>query len=175
MYDVTSTYFEGQANANPQAQRGDSRDHRPDCKQVCIGLVVSRCGMPLGYEVFAGNRHDATTVQEIVKTMESRYGKANRIWVMDRGMVSEENLAFMKNEGRQYIMGTPKSMLKQYEQELVADDWQSVHEGLEVKMVSGPDGDETFILCRSRERGEKERQCISALRIGLNRDRKSVV
>ncbi|MFB3107227.1 MAG: IS1634 family transposase, partial [Pseudomonadales bacterium] len=157
MYDVTSTYFEGQANGNPQAQRGYSRDHRPDCKQVCIGLVVSRCGMPLGYEVFAGNRHDATTVQEIVKTMESRYGRANRIWVMDRGMVSEDNLAFMKDEGRQYIMGTPKSMLKQYEQELVADDWQSVHEGLEVKMVSDPDGDETFILCRSRERGEKEK------------------
>ena len=157
MYDVTSTYFEGQANGNPQAQRGYSRDHRPDCKQVCIGLVVSRCGMALGYEVFAGNRHDATTVQEIVKTMESRYGRANRIWVMDRGMVSEENLALMKSEGRQYIMGAPKSMLKQYEQELVADDWQSVHEGLEVKMVSAPDGDETFILCRSRERGEKEK------------------
>ena len=157
IYDVTSTYFEGQGNGNPQAQRGYSRDHRPDCKQVCIGLVVSRCGMPLGYEVFAGNRHDATTVQEIVKTMESRYGRANRIWVMDRGMVSEENLALMKSEGRQYIMGAPKSMLKQYEQELVADDWQSVHEGLEVKMVSDPDGNETFILCRSRERGEKEK------------------
>ena len=78
LYDVTSTYFEGQAQGNPQAQRGYSRDHRPDCKQVCIGLVVSKCGMPLGYEVFAGNRADVTTMQEIVETMESRYGRANR-------------------------------------------------------------------------------------------------
>ena len=79
LYDVTSTYFEGEAKANPQAQRGYSRDHRGDCKQVCIGLVVSRCGMPLGYEVFAGNRHDLTTVKEIVETMESRYGRAG--WI----------------------------------------------------------------------------------------------
>lgn len=157
MYDVTSTYFEGQANGNPQAQRGYSRDHRPDCKQLCIGLVVSRCGMPLGYEVFAGHRHDVTTVEEIVETMESRYGRANRIWVMDRGMVSEDNLAFLRAGERRYIMGTPRSMLKQYEQALVADNWQSVREGLQVKMVNSPNGDETFILCRSRERCEKER------------------
>src|SRR5205807_1986314 len=84
LYDVTSTYFEGQAKANPLAKRGYSRDHRPDCKQVCIGLVVTRCGLPLGYEVFAGNRHDSTTLQEIVETMERRYGMARRIWVMDR-------------------------------------------------------------------------------------------
>ena len=82
LYDVTSTYFEGRANANPLAQRGYSRDHRPDCKQVCIGLVVTRCGLPLGYEVFAGNRHDSTTLEEIVETMEARYGKAQRIWVL---------------------------------------------------------------------------------------------
>jgi hypothetical protein len=81
LYDVTSTYFEGQAAANPLAKRGYSRDHRPDCKQVCIGLVVSQCGMPLGYEVFAGNRVDVTTLQEIVETMERRYGRADRIWV----------------------------------------------------------------------------------------------
>ena len=79
LYDVTSTYFEGEAKANPLAQRGYSRDKRGDCKQVCIGLVVSRCGMPLGYEVFAGNRSDVTTMQEIVETMEARYGKSNRI------------------------------------------------------------------------------------------------
>ena len=95
LYDVTSTYFEGQAKGNPQAQRGYSRDHRPDCKQVNIALVVSRCGMPLGYEVFAGNRHDSTTVEEIVEHMEALYGRANRIWVMDRGMVSEDNVAFL--------------------------------------------------------------------------------
>ena len=157
LYDVTSTYFEGQASANPQAQRGYSRDCRPDCKQVCIGLVVSKCGMPLGYEVFAGNRADVTTMQEIVETMESRYGRANRIWAMDRGMISEENIAFMKSEGRRYIVGTRKAMLKQYERELLADDWELIRKGLEVKQVAAPTGDETFILCRSADRQAKEK------------------
>jgi hypothetical protein len=92
LYDVTSTYFEGQAARNPLAQRGHSRDHRPDCKQVCIALVVTREGMPLGYEVFAGNRVDVTTVEEIVETMEARYGITERVWVMDRGMTSAENV-----------------------------------------------------------------------------------
>lgn len=157
LYDVTSTYFEGQANRNPLAQRGYSRDHRPDCKQVCIGLVVSKCGMPLGYEVFAGNRTDVTTLQEIVATMERRYGRADRIWVGDRGMVSAENIAFLKQSGRRYIVGTPKSMLKQFERELLAEDWRSIRDGLEVKLCPSPDGDETFVLCRSRDRREKEK------------------
>ena len=85
LYDITSTYFEGQADF-PLARRGYSRDQRGDCKQVCLGLVVSRCGMPLGYEVFAGNTADVTTVEHIVETMERRYGKSDRIWVMDRGL-----------------------------------------------------------------------------------------
>jgi len=157
LYDVTSTYFEGEANGNPRAQRGYSRDHRDDCKQVCIGLVVSKCGMPLGYEVFAGNRNDVTTLQEIVETMEGRYGKADRIWVGDRGMVSEKNIEFLKGSNRRYIVGTPKSMLKQFERELLAEDWKSIRDGLEVKLCSMPDGAETFILCRSRDRREKEK------------------
>jgi transposase len=157
LYDVTSTYFEGQAEANPLAQRGYSRDHRPDCKQVCIGLVVSKCGMPLGYEVFAGNRVDVTTLQEIVQTMERRYGRADRIWVGDRGMVSADNIAFLKQSGRQYIVGTPKSMLKQFERELLSEDWHTIRDGLEVKLCPSPDGDETFVLCRSRDRREKEK------------------
>ncbi|NLX99209.1 MAG: IS1634 family transposase, partial [Rhodopirellula sp.] len=157
LYDVTSTYFEGQAERNPLAQRGYSRDHRPDCKQVCIGLVVSKCGMPLGYEVFAGNRADVTTLQEIVETMERRYGRADRIWVGDRGMVSAENIAFLKQSGRRYIVGTPKSMLKQFERELLSEDWRSIRDGLEVKLCPSPDGDETFVLCRSRDRREKEK------------------
>lgn len=157
LYDVTSTYFEGQAAGNPQARRGYSRDHRPDCKQVCIGLVVSKCGMPLGYEVFAGNRADVTTLQEIVATMERRYGQADRIWVTDRGMVSAENIAFLKQGGRRYIVGTPKSMLKQFEQALLAEDWHTIREGLEVKLCPAPDGMETFVLCRSRDRREKEK------------------
>ena len=157
LYDVTSTYFEGQAKANPLAQRGYSRDHRSDCKQVCIGLVVTRCGLPLGYEVFAGNRHDSTTLEEIVEKMEARYGQAQRIWALDRGMVSEDNLDFMKAGQRQYIVGTPKSQLKRFEQQLASQDWRTIRAGLEVKLCPCPDGGaETYILCRSRDRREKE-------------------
>ena len=156
LYDVTSTYFEGQANGNSLAQRGYSRDHRGDCKQVCIGLVVSKCGMPLGYELFAGNRHDSTTVEDIVETMECRYGKADRIWVMDRGMVSQENIELLKEGKRRYIIGTPKSMLKNFAAQIASNDWDTVHEGLEVKRCPCLDGDETFILCRSEDRRKKE-------------------
>ncbi len=99
LYDVTSTYFEGLAQRNALAQRGYSRDHRPDCKQVCIALVVTREGMPVGYEVFAGNRTDVTTVEEIVEQMEARYGLARRIWVMDRGMSSADNLSWLQRTG----------------------------------------------------------------------------
>jgi transposase len=157
LYDVTSTYFEGEAKGNRLAQRGYSRDHRPDCKQVCLGLVVSKCGMPLGYEVFAGNRSDVTTLQEIVELMERRYGRADRIWVVDRGMVSEKNIAFLKQTRRRYLVGTPKSMLQRFEQELLEDDWQKVREGVEVRLCPTPDGEETFVLCRSRDRREKEK------------------
>jgi transposase len=157
LYDVTSTYFEGEAQANPLAQRGYSRDHRPDCKQVCIALVVSKCGMPLGYEVFAGNRSDVTTLPEIVELMERRYGRADRIWVVDRGMISEENVAFLKQSGRRYVVGTPKSMLKRFQRDLLDENWQKVREGIEAKLCPAPDGEETFVLCRSRDRREKER------------------
>jgi len=156
LYDVTSTYFEGAAAANPQAQRGYSRDHRPDCKQVNIALVVSRGGLPLGYEVFAGNRSDVTTVKEIVEAMESRYGQANRIWVMDRGMVSADNVEFLQQGGRRYILGTPKSMLRKFEQQLLDGNWREVHQGLEVKLCPAPGGEEVFILCRSAQRQLKE-------------------
>jgi transposase len=157
LYDVTSTYFEGECQGNGEAARGYSRDHRPDCKQVTIALVVSKCGMPLGYEVFAGNRNDSTTVEEIVETVESKYGAANRIWVMDRGMVSEENVEFLRERGQRYILGTPKSQLKIFERELVSGGWTSVREGLEVKLCRCPGGEETLILCRSTDRREKER------------------
>lgn len=157
LYDVTSTYFEGEVAGNFLAQRGYSRDGRPDCKQVCIGLVVSRSGMPLGYELFAGNRHDSTTLEEIVETMERRYGRSNRIWVMDRGMVSEEHIEFLQQNGRRYLVGTPKSALKKFESELLSRDWETVREGLEVKKCPSPDSQETFILCRSADRREKEK------------------
>jgi transposase len=156
LYDITSTYFEGQAEGNPQAQRGYSRDHRPDCKQVNIALVVSRCGMPLGYEVFAGNRHDASTLEEIVGHMEELYGRAGRVWIMDRGLASEKNVRFLRAGGRRYLLGTAKNCLRKFERELLSADWKPVHEGLEVRLVPAPDGEEVFILCRSAERQAKE-------------------
>jgi transposase len=157
LYDVTSTYFEGMADSNGQARRGYSRDHRPDCKQVCIALVVSREGLPLGYEVFNGNRHDSTTVEDIVTKIESQYGHSGRIWVMDRGMLSEDNLGFLQSNKRHYIIGTPKSQLKSFERELLSGEWEKIREGLEVKSCESPDGDETFILCRSADRAKKEK------------------
>jgi transposase len=157
LYDVTSTFFEGLAERNPQAKRGYSRDQRPDCKQVAIALVVSREGFPLGYEVFDGNRADVTTVEEIVECIEERYGKADRVWAMDRGMASEDNLAFLAEEGRRYILGTPKASLKAFERQLLEGPWEKVREGLEVQLCPSEDGRETFILCRSSDRGEKER------------------
>jgi transposase len=157
LYDLTSTYFEGQAEKNEQAQYGYSRDGRGNAKQVCIGLVVTREGFPLGYEVFAGNRADGKTVEEIVRTMEKRYGQASRIWVMDRGMASKANFEFLRKEGRRYIVGTVRSQLKGYEKELLKQDWEKVQEGLEVKRVDSPDGEEVFILCRSQARAEKEK------------------
>lgn len=158
LYDVTSIYFEGLAAANPLARRGHSRDHRPDCKQVCLALVVTREGMPLGYEVFAGNRTDVTTVEEIVAAMETRYGLAQRIWVMDRGMTSEDNLEWLRQTGRRYLVGTPKSELKKWAGAIAeARDWQAVRDGIEAKHGVGPDGIETFVLIRSVERREKER------------------
>jgi len=157
LYDVTSTYFEGEANGNELAQRGYSRDHRPDCKQVCIGIVVTREGYPLGYKVFAGNRNDVTTVEEIVETMEERYGKASRVWVMDRGMVSEHNLSWLREGDRKYIVGAARSELKKWSRELAdKSGWDQVREGLEVKICEGPDCREVFLLCRSSDRQKKE-------------------
>ena len=156
LYDITSTYFEGECVANPLAKRGHSRDKRPDCKQVCIGLVVTTDGIPLGYEVFAGNTNDSKTVETIVEAMERKYGKADRVWVMDRGMVSEENLKFIRQRGGSYIVGTPKALLRRFEQYLTDQDWHAVQAGVEVKLVPGPDGQETFILARSADRRAKE-------------------
>jgi Transposase DDE domain len=157
LYDVTSSFFEGQATLNPKALRGYSRDKRPDCKQVCIGLVVSSEGLPLAYEVFAGNRADVSTVEHIVTQMEAKYGQAQRIWVLDRGMVSEENLEFLRQRKARYIVGTPKAQLRRFEQALLEGPWQAVEPGVEVKLLDSPDGEaEQFILCRSAARQQKE-------------------
>ena len=178
LYDVTSTYFEGECKANPMAKRGYSRDSRPDCLQVCIGLVVTTDGIPLGYEVFDGNRHDSTTVESIVKAMEAKYGRANRIWVMDRGMVSEDNLKFLRQRGGSYIVGTPKAMLRRFEQHLTDKQWREVQAGVEVKLVPGPGGDETFVLARSADRRKKEQamhqRFLERMEEGLTKIRASI-
>jgi transposase len=160
LYDITSTYFEGQCAANPQARRGYSRDSRPDCLQVCIALVVTPEGLPLAYEVFDGNRTDVTTVEEIIELMRAKYGQARRTWVMDRGMVSEDNLDALREARASWLVGTPKSMLRQFERDLLDEtDWSKIETGdVEVKLVRGPEGaQETFVLCRSPLRKEKER------------------
>jgi len=158
LYDVTSTFFEGQALANPLAQRGYSRDHRPDCKQVCIALVVSFDGFPLGYEVFPGNTSDSRTVQSIVTTMEARHGVVGRVWIADRGMSSAANLAWLRESGRRYIIGAPKSELKRFATALAATTgWRALREGVEVKLTRCLETHDTIILCRSAERRTKER------------------
>jgi transposase len=173
LYDITSTYFEGACARNPLARRGYSRDSRPDCLQVLIGLVVTEDGLPLGYEVFSGNRNDSTTIEEIVDAMEAKYGRAQRVWVMDRGMVSEDNLALLRAHRASYIVGTPKCQLRHFEQHLLARGWQEVQEGVEVKLVPGPDGEETFVLARSADRRAKEHamheRCLTRLEAGLTK------
>jgi transposase len=161
-YDITSTYFEGSAKGNPQAKRGYSRDGRPDCPQVCIGLVTTREGLPIAFEVFDGNRPDVTTTREMVDIMEAKYGKAHRIWVVDRGMVSEDNLEYLRLTGARYLVGTPKSLLKKFERQLLEQSWEKVEPGVEVKLCRSPEGvDETFVLCRSVGRKEKENAILN--------------
>jgi transposase len=157
LYDITSTYIEGSGARNEQMKLGYSRDHRPDCKQLCIALVVSRDGIPLGYEIFDGNRQDVTTVKLIVEVIEKRYGKADRIWIMDRGMNSDDNMAFLKDGGRRFIIGAPRRELSKFEKELRDGDWQQIRAGLEVKTCNSEDSKNRYILCRSRERAAKER------------------
>jgi transposase len=157
LYDITSTYFEGVADPEI-AQRGYSRDHRPDCVQVNIALVVTREGMPLGYEIFSGNTTDVTTVKQIVEGMEERFGKVNRVWVMDRGMVSAKNIAWLNATGRRYVIGTARTELHQWEKQLAEKtDWRQIREDIEVKLCRGPEGKETLLLCRSASRVEKEK------------------
>jgi transposase len=157
LYDLTSTYVEGAAEKNPMMRRGYSRDHRPDCEQMVIALIVTSEGFPFSYETFDGNRADVSTMETILRMVERKYGKARRIWVMDRGIVSEENLAAIRRRGGQYLVGTPRSQMKQWEAELLQDDWIQVRPDVEVKPVAIPQGEETYILCRTAGRKEKEK------------------
>jgi transposase len=157
LYDLTSTYFEGLAAGNLAAKRGYSRDHRPDCVQIVIGLVVTKSGLPLGYEVFHGNQAEPPTLGQMMAKMEALYGKASRIWVFDRGVASEKNLEALRQNGGSYLVGTPRTLLRKMERALLEGEWKTVREGIEVKIVPSPEGKEdTFILCRSTDRQQKE-------------------
>src|SRR5438445_5496377 len=157
LYDLTSTYVEGAAEKNPLMRRGYSRDHRPDCEQLVIALIVNSEGFPFSYETFDGNRADVSTMETILRMVERKYGQARRIWVMDRGIVSEENLQAIRKRGGQYLVGTPRSQMKQFEAELLKDDWTRVRPEVEVKKVVLRQGEETYILCRTAGRKEKEK------------------
>jgi transposase len=157
LYDLTSTYVEGAAEKNPMMSRGYSRDHRPDCEQMVIALIVNREGFPFSYETFDGNRADVSSMESILRMVERKYGKARRIWVMDRGIVSEENLAAIRRRGGQYLVGTPRRQMKRFEAELLKDDWTQVRADVEVKQIAIPQGEETYILCRTASRKEKEK------------------
>ena len=157
LYDLTSTYVEGAAERNPMMGRGYSRDHRPDCEQMVIALIVNSEGFPFSYETFDGNRADVTTMETILRMVERKYGKARRIWVMDRGIVSEENLEAIRRRGGQYLVGTPRKQMKRFEAELLQEDWTQVRPDVEVKQVAIPQGNETYILCRTTGRKEKEK------------------
>src|SRR3989441_3823038 len=157
LYDLTSTYVEGAAEKNPMMRRGYSRDHRPDCQQMVIALIVNSEGFPFSYETFDGNRADVSTVETMLRMVERKYGKARRIWIFDRGIVSEENLAAIRKRDGQYLTGTPRSQMKQFEAELLKEDWTQVRPEVEIKKVSIPQGEETYILCRTSGRKEKEK------------------
>jgi len=157
LYDLTSTYVEGAAEKNPMVRRGYSRDHRPDCEQLVIALIVNHEGFPFSYETFDGNRADVSTMETILRMVERKYGKARRIWVFDRGIVSEENLQAIRKREGQYLVGTPRNQMKQFEAELLKEDWTRVRPEVEVKKVAIPQGEETYILCRTAGRKEKEK------------------
>jgi len=162
LYDLTSTYFEGQAAGVPQARYGYSRDKRSDCKQVIVALIVTREGLPLDFEVFDGNRQDHQTLQEIVQAIEAKFGRAHRIWVMDRGLATEQNLTWLRARDGFYLVGTPKSMLRRFERQLLEASWKEVRHGLDVALLQAPNGsEEIFVLCRSRDRFEKERAILT--------------
>lgn len=155
LYDLTSTYFEGEAPEVSSAARGYSRDHRADCLQVVLALVVTPEGFPLTYEVFPGNTLDRASLATILEQVEQRHGKARRVWVFDRGIISEDNLALLRERGAHYLVGTPKRKLQAYEQRLIEGPWAKASAEVEVQLV--PENDEVYVLCRSAARKAKEK------------------
>jgi transposase len=169
LYDLTSTYVEGAAEENPLMRRGYSRDHRPDCEQLVLALIVNQEGLPFSYEVFDGNRADVTTMEAILRTVERKHGRARRVWIFDRGVVSEENLVAIRKRGGEYLVGTPRSKLKQFEAELLKDDFEKIRPEVEVKQIRIPGGEETYILCRTVGRKEKERAIRSRFAVKIEK------
>jgi transposase len=154
LYDLTSTYFEGEAVEVEKARRGYSRDHRPDCLQLLLAAVVTPEGFPLSYEVLPGNVREAATLEAALEAIERKHGKARRIWVFDRGVVSEANLEKLRQRGAHYVVGTPRSQLKRYEQKLLSGEWQQISQEVRVQLLS--EGPEMFVLARSEDRAKKE-------------------
>lgn len=171
LYDLTSTYFEGNCAGIPKAKHGYSRDGRGDCQQVVIALVVTTDGLPLAYEVLAGNTPDHSTLADFLERIETLYGKARRVWVMDRGIPTKATLRRMRDERIGYLVGTPKHLLKEMEKDLLSKPWEQVHEGMRVKLLEREG--ELFVLAQSRDRRKKEnamrRRRLKALVKGLNR------
>lgn len=174
LYDLTSTYFEGSCERIPMAKHGYSRDGRPDCRQVVIALVVTPDGLPVAYEVMAGNTADCTTLKGFLEKIESLYGHANRTWVMDRGIPTEATLKAMREGNTSYLVGTPRAMLDKLRAKLLGESWSDVHDGMKVKLIQ--EAGEVFVLARSEDRAGKERAMrrrrFKALVRGLRRLKK---
>ncbi|MGH9386049.1 MAG: IS1634 family transposase [Vicinamibacterales bacterium] len=156
LYDLTSSYVEGAAEKNPMMRRGYSRDHRPDCLQVILAVIVNADGFPLSYETFDGNRADVTTLETVMRMIERKYGQARRVWVFDRGIVSDANLAAIRRRGGQYLVGTRRTTLRHVERALLEGTWTQVRDQVDAQLVPIPGGTETYVLCRSTARREKE-------------------
>jgi transposase len=167
LYDLTSTYFEGLAEDNDLAKRGYSRDHRSDCKQIVIALVVTRDGFPLAHQTFAGNTRDLKTVRHIVTDIETRFGKSQRVWVMDRGMIDEDSVAFLGEEGRRYLLSTRRHALQGFQSELTNTGWQRLPENPEVQVKLLQRQGVHYLLARSQPRRHKERAMRRRQRRGL--------
>jgi transposase len=174
LYDLTSTYFEGMAAENDLARRGYSRDHRGDCKQIVVALVVSRDGFPLAHRTLAGNTRDVKTVQTIVTEIETQFGKSQRIWVMDRGMISDGTLSFLGESGRRYLLATRRGELAGFQAELGRQGWKRLTNNPQVEVKLFKRKEVHYLLARSRPRRKKERAIRRRQRRGLARDLKKL-
>jgi transposase len=170
LYDLTSTYFEGLAAENELAQRGYSRDHRSDCKQIVVALVVTKDGFPLAHRTFAGNTRDLKTVQTIVGEIETQFGTSQRIWVMDRGMISDESLKFLGESNRRYLLATKRGELAEFQAELGKTGWDLLPKNPQVQVKLFERESVHYLLARSRPRRRKERAIRRRQRRGLATD-----